>query len=174
MKNEIWMPIPNLQPYFASNKGRVAKIRPGKEDLIMWTRVQRGYERLLLTVGPNDRKDFLVHRLVAMAFHGLPPEGKKEINHIDGNKENNVPENLEWISRSENLKHYYQSLDGMAKRPRGIRQWQAKFTDDEVRIIRKMKLTGASNKEVSNFIGKNVTPSNACSIVKGRVYGHIK
>jgi hypothetical protein len=174
MTNEIWMPIPNLPPYFASNFGRIAKIRPNKEDLIMWTRVQKGYERLLLTTTCNARKDFLVHRLVAMAFHGLPPEGKKEVNHIDGNKTNNIPENLEWISRSDNLKHYYQSLDGMAKRPRGIKQWQAKFTDDEVRAIKSLSANGKGYKEISEILGKSVTSGNVSCINTGRTYGHIK
>lgn len=173
MTKEIWMPIPNLPPYFASNYGRIAKIRPNKCDLIMWTRVQKGYERLMLTT-PDGRKDFLVHRLVAMAFHGLPPIDKKEINHIDGNKTNNHPDNLEWISRSDNLNHYYQSLDGISKRPRGIKQWQAKFTDDEIRLIRSMKANKATNIEISNAIGKSVTASNVCNIISGRTYSHIK
>lgn len=174
MTNEVWMPIPNLPPYFASSLGRIAKIRPGKEDLIMWTRVQKGYERLLLTTSLYERKDFLVHRLVAMAFHGMPPDGKKEVNHLDGNKANNVPENLEWISRSDNLKHYYQSLDGMAKRPRGIKQWQAKFTDDDVRAIKALNANGKTHKEISEILGKTVTSNNVCSIKAGRTYGHIK
>ena len=173
MTKEIWMPIPNLPPYFASSLGRIAKIRHGKEDLIMWTRVQKGYERLLLTT-ITGRKDFLVHRLVAMAFHGLPLNDKKEINHLDGNKTNNAPENLEWISRSDNLKHYYQSLGGMEKRPRGIQQWQAKFTDNEIRTIRSMKANKAKNIEISNAIGKKITASNVCNIMSGRTYSHIK
>jgi len=174
MTKEIWMPIPNLPPYFASSLGRIAKIRPGKEDLIMWTRVQKGYERLLLTTGLYERKDFLVHRLVAMAFHGLPPDDKKEVNHLDGDKTNNAPENLEWISRSDNLKHYYQSLGGMEKRPRGINQWQAKFTDDEIRSIRALSLSGKSPKQISEILGKTITSTNVCNIKARRTYGHIK
>ena len=53
---------------------------------------------------------FRVHRLIAITFLGLPQEGKREVNHKDGNKFNNVVSNLEWVSRSSNIKHAYRVL----------------------------------------------------------------
>lgn len=50
-------------------------------------------------------KKIKVHRLVAKLFLGEPPEGKPLINHIDGNKQNNSVENLEWCSYTENNVH---------------------------------------------------------------------
>lgn len=44
-----------------------------------------------------------VHRVVANAFHGVPPSEDHVVDHIDTNRENNSPENLRWVTRAENL-----------------------------------------------------------------------
>ena len=49
-----------------------------------------------------------VHRLVARAFLGPPPsQAAWQVNHIDGNRSNNRKDNLEWVSPSENTRHFY-------------------------------------------------------------------
>lgn len=54
----------------------------------------------------GKRKQYYLHRLVALTY--LPnPNGLPDINHIDGDKSNNSVSNLEWVSRSENLKHAF-------------------------------------------------------------------
>lgn len=54
----------------------------------------------------RKRKREKLHRVVAMEFVENPFLNK-EVNHKDGNKNNNNAENLEWCTRSENLKHAY-------------------------------------------------------------------
>lgn len=54
----------------------------------------------------NVYKWYKVHRLVALHYIDNP-KGLNEVNHIDGNKENNNISNLEWVTHSENVKHSY-------------------------------------------------------------------
>lgn len=62
------------------------------------------------------RKDFYVHVLVAKLFLESI-EGKKEVNHKDKNKTNNNVENLEWVTPSENMFHYQQTVDKISNIP---------------------------------------------------------
>lgn len=63
-----------------------------------------GYMCCTLRLEDGSRRTFKVHRMVAEKFISNP-EGKPEVNHIDGNKENNNDYNLEWATHSENIKH---------------------------------------------------------------------
>jgi hypothetical protein len=73
----------------------------------------RGYRIVVLSKN-GVHKSIRVHRLVADAFLSNP-ENKSEVNHIDGNKENNKVSNLEWATRSENMAHAF--MTGLAKLP---------------------------------------------------------
>lgn len=64
---------------------------------------------LMFTRKVNGRsKSFSVHREVAKAFL-VNHENKAEVNHINGNKLDNRAVNLEWVTRSENIQHCYDS-----------------------------------------------------------------
>lgn len=68
-----------------------------------------GYYQVVLC-GPGGKETWYVHRIVALAFIGAPDKGRDHVNHINGVKSDNRVENLEWVSRSENLKHSYRVL----------------------------------------------------------------
>ena len=73
--------------------GRILKTQPDK----------KGYHRLRMTIN-RKKYSFKLHRLVAQAF--IPnPENKPQVNHIDGDKNNNAVSNLEWVSNKENAHH---------------------------------------------------------------------
>ena len=56
----------------------------------------------------TKRKSISVHRLVAKAFL-VKSDNKLEVNHIDGNKQNNHVSNLEWCNRHYNIQHAYKT-----------------------------------------------------------------
>jgi hypothetical protein len=57
----------------------------------------------------NKHKKYTVHQLMAQAFIDNP-NNLPQVNHKDGNKENNSIDNLEWVSASGNKKHSYDHL----------------------------------------------------------------
>lgn len=111
---EIWKQIDQFY-FYISNKGRVKnrfgqirKLHKGKNGYLVFS--AQNYEE-------NKKYLLYVHRLVAAYF--LPVEEYDEcVNHIDGNKENNCVENLEWCTLAENTKHAYRT--GLIKNYRGI------------------------------------------------------
>lgn len=66
---------------------------------------QDGY-RVFTLCKEGKRKTAKLHRLVAEAFN-RKPNGTTQINHIDGNKENNRADNLEWVTVGENIQHSF-------------------------------------------------------------------
>lgn len=108
LPGEIWACVQGHPNYEVSTKGRV---RRNIKSLIVGGvsypgmvlrpfRNTKGY--LQVSVGKRSR--MTVHRLVANTFI-YNPQNKEEINHINGRKEDNRVENLEWCTQRENLDH---------------------------------------------------------------------
>ena len=110
---EQWKPIEGTDgKYEVSNLGHVRTNgkRPG---LLTLTKQKSGYRYAMIQLYNGKQKNCRVHRLVAEHF--LPnPDNMKEVNHKDGNKDNNRADNLEWCTRSHNVKH---SFDTGLKQP---------------------------------------------------------
>jgi hypothetical protein len=89
--------------YMVSSFGRVFSRRFGK--YLNPTVTNRGYMVVNLTTEGKAKQKF-VHQLVAICF--IPnPDNKRTIDHIDGNKLNNLVDNLRWATPSENLRYYH-------------------------------------------------------------------
>lgn len=103
---EIWKDIPNTNGKLqVSSHGRVRSyLRDKDEGAILKTCAdKKGYLRLRVTL-EREKRCYKVHRLVADAFLDNP-DGKTQVNHIDGDKTNNFVGNLEWATNAENAHH---------------------------------------------------------------------
>jgi hypothetical protein len=90
-----------------------------------------GYLKVSLSVG-SAKKTLTVHSIVAQAFLGNRPHGL-DINHKDGNKANNRADNLEYITRGQNLSHAYRH--GLNSR-KGEKNCGAKLSGETIEKIR--------------------------------------
>lgn len=103
-KKEIWLPVKGYEGlYEVSSFGRVRSLNymhTGKTNLIGVYENEGGYLYVCLHKSGN-KKNYLVHRLVAEAF--IPNWfGDPQINHIDEDKTNNHIDNLEWCDAKYN------------------------------------------------------------------------
>jgi len=108
------------------------------------------------------------HRLVAEAF--VPnPHGYETVNHINGNKDDNRAENLEWMNRHEQLLHAYRL--GLKKPTRGIYNGNAKLTQEQAEQIRK-EYVPHSREHGTVALGRKYGLTNAAvgRIVRGIAY----
>lgn len=102
---EVWVGIKDHPKYEASSFGRIRNVKTGR--ILKQFINDKGYFVLSL-----DGKSQRVHRLIADSFY----DGRHDwldVNHIDGNKQNNHISNLEFCTRSENIRHAFNN--GLSK-----------------------------------------------------------
>lgn len=107
LEHEVWEKIPWTVNHFVSSCGRILSLSSGVPTFITGKKNQKGYVRV--KCGVNGRAMF-THRIVAEVFLGKPAQGQTQINHKNGNKEDNRVSNLEWCTPGQNLKHSYDNL----------------------------------------------------------------
>lgn len=140
---------------------QVGKIRKPQRNI-------KGYLCISLNHKRN-KKTFFVSKLVALNFIGERPIGF-QINHIDGNKENNHYKNLEYISPSENVRHAWKI--GLNTPVSGMRSGHAKLTDQQVlEIRRRYQDDGITQASLAEIYGVNQT--NIGFIVRREHWRHI-
>lgn len=153
--------IEGYELYFISDDGKVFSDKYKTRRELSQRKNSRGY--MYVNLCKNGKyKSVTVHRLVANAF--LENRcGTLEVNHKDGNKENNDISNLEWVTKSQNIKHAFRN--GL-NHPR-IHEYHhaSKLTEKDVCEIREKYSKGEKIVNISKLF-PNVSYStikNVCS-----------
>lgn len=130
-----------------------------------------GYYFVKLCRPGRTAKTIAVHRLVALAFIERP-EGMNCVNHLDGDKKNNDPSNLEWTTQSQNMKHAWANkLCRGVKKELGEMHHQAKLTNDQVIEARKRYAAGERAKLLAEEYGLTRTAFH--SMLTGKTWGYL-
>jgi hypothetical protein len=113
-----------------------------------------GYSVVTIRTGVKRGAVRRIHNLVAEAFIGPKLPGM-DVNHIDGDKTNNRVENLEYLTRSENLLHSWRigTSTYTPFREKGERHRSAKVSDNDVLEILKAYAAGETRKSIAARYG---------------------
>lgn len=116
----------------------------------------------------GQRRVYLVHRAVAIAFLGEQPSPRHQIRHLNGIKRDNRVSNLAWGTSKENAAD--KRLHGTLAN--GSRNGSAKLRESQVIEIRRLIGTGASQAEIARMYG--VTEANISGIKLGKSWKHLQ
>lgn len=175
MTEQEWRPVVAYAgQYEVSDAGRIrsiTRLKPYRDDVrvargrIISPTAVSGYPRVLLWKDGKSKSVF-VHRLVAEAFHGLPPSPRHQVNHKNGNRADPRATNLEWVTASENQVHAYQELGRKPSRNvvSGEANGRAKLSDAAVEKMRHMHASGATYADLAEGFG--VHPATVSRVVR--------
>lgn len=159
------IPIAPNEDYMAGDDGNIySRTRYagcGKKGYVEWYALVGckggGGYRIVSLCHQNKKRTARIHRLICMAFHGLPPKKSSQVRHLDGNKENNRPGNLMWGNQYENW------MD-RKKHNKPYVNSTYKFTPEEREKIRwAIKSNLCSQRHAANILG--VSQSSIFEIV---------
>lgn len=156
---ETWKICPSYPAYEASSLGRIRRIATG--NIIKPIPAMNGYVVMNLWRGDHYKR-MEMHRVVADAFLGRQEPGVV-VNHLDGDKHNNVPKNLEYTTYTGNMLH---SLSRRcAKGPLSPR---ARLTNEQAEEIRQRSWRGEECRHLASEYG--VSKTTISQIKHGNIY----
>lgn len=177
---EIWKEVKGYEGiYMVSNYARIKalsvkyKQRPGvwairKDKLLKPYKVGPCHHLQVKLYNSGKHKAWYLHRLVALTF--IPnPYNKPNINHIDGNPQNNLLDNLEWCTQSENAQHAFNI--GLSSRKKS---WQHQ---DSI-AVKQFTLDGeyiqifGSAAEAERVLGKRMHIAATCKGTRNHAGGY--
>lgn len=170
-----WRHIPGYEGlYLVNAKGQVISLWKDT-PYIMKPSWRQGYHIANLYSKDGNHRTWLIHRLVMLAFVGSPPFEKAEVNHINGVRNDNRLENLEYVDSKANKQHAIKVLGrrygNFKTHLRGAAQNGAKLTDDKVRQIRQLAAEGVLQRDIASMF--DVEPSTIGYIVRRKTWRHV-
>ena len=161
---ETWKTINDYDGlYEISNTGKVKSFY-GKFKILKNCKLINGYLRVGLCKTKKQRL-FLVHRLVAKAF--IPNHNNyPQVNHKNGIKNDNYIENLEWVTRSQNVLHAH--ANGLISQS-GEKNAGSKLKNKDILDIRRLYKTGNfSQRKIAAMFA--VSGANVFNIVNSKTW----
>lgn len=161
-------PIPNAPGYFARSDGAIIGPGPGgRRPQPLKPVMVRRYWVVGIRVEKNLFRLRTVNRLVALAFHGEPPTPEHHAAHRDGNRDNNVPGNISWLTPTENAADKARH----GREWRGERKPNARLTEALVIDARQQHAEGRSIKGLAKELG--VHRKTLRHALLGITWGHV-
>ena len=140
-------PIPGHPGFYAIDNGEII----GKRGKPLKGHIDRcGYHEVLFSEN-GCTKNYLAHRLILSTFAPIENMEQYDVNHKNGNKLDNRLDNLEWSTRSENVKHSYRhGLQNKVTNPHGTFRV---LSEDDIQKILELHSEGLLDGEISELIG---------------------
>lgn len=170
---ERWKPVVGFEGWYeVSDHGQVRRLQPGPGTqvgrILRNHPIPTGYLHVRLCVHSNPA-DLYVHRLVAEAFIGPRPRGL-QINHINGNKTDNRPSNLEYVTQLQNMRHSFRPEFGRYV-ARGREHPRAKLSEIDVRAIVARRKEGGTMAAIAAVF--HVSGTAIRDVMSGRTWSHV-
>lgn len=173
MSRDDFVPIPGYPSYEINHQGIVKSkdrvlrkadgtMQPIKGRILSPGRGSHGYLTVSLHENGNG-KSHCLHRLVATTFLGF--QDGKDVNHMDGDKQNNDVSNLEWVTRQQNIQHAFKH--GLSKTGKGHHSFKGS-------IVAVNSVTGETFKMsgTKDITSRGFNHSRVYCIANGKNYRH--
>lgn len=138
--------------YYINDSGEIRNINTG--NFIKKKIETDGYIRVSLMKKSGGTTYVQLHRVLMMAFKPVENMEKLQINHKDGNKQNNSFDNLEWVSPQANIQHSIKNGFTKFEYLQGEKTNFAHYTEaDALKVIELLKTNQYTDKEISQLTG---------------------